>query len=87
MYLLSCTSLGNGQRDTENGVGAQLALVCGSIKLVQELVNLWLVLDIEVLLDESRANDVVDVGHGLGDTLSEPLCLVSITELDSLVLT
>lgn len=46
-----------------------------------------MVLNIEVLLDESRANDVVDVGNSLCDTLSTPLGLVSVTELNSLVLT
>ena len=86
-YLLSCASLGNSKTDTEDGIGAQLALVCGAIEAVQELVDLWLVLDIDVLLDEGGANDVVDIGHGLGDTLSIPLRLVAIAELDGLVLT
>lgn len=85
-YLLSGTSLGNGQRDTEDGVGAELALVVSSIKRVEELINLGLVLDVKVLLDQSRANDGVDVGDGLGDTLASPLGLVAIAELNSLVL-
>lgn len=66
--LLGGGSLGNGQRDTEDGVGAELGLVGGSVKLVQELVNLGLVLDIDVLLDDSRADDLVDVLDGIEDT-------------------
>jgi hypothetical protein len=58
----------------------------GSIKLDQELIDLWLILDINVLLDESRADDLVDVGNSLENTLSSPLGLISITELDCLVL-
>ena len=86
-YLLSCASLGNSKTDTEDGIGAQLALVWGAIEAGQELVDLWLVLDIDVLLDEGGANDVVNVGHGLGDALSEPLGLIAVAELDGLVLT
>jgi hypothetical protein len=66
--LLSGGSLGNGQGDTEDGISTELALVGGSIELVQELVNLGLVLDIDVLLDEGGANDVVDVLDGTEDT-------------------
>lgn len=86
IYLLSSTSLGNSQGDTEDGVGAELALVGCAVKGVEELVNLGLVLDIKVLLDQSRTNDGVYVGDGLGDTLASPLGLVAVTELDSLVL-
>lgn len=86
IYLLSSGSLGDSQTDTEDSIGTQLSLVWGSIKLDQELVDLWLVLDIDVLLDESRADDLVNVGNSLGHTLSSPLGLVSITELNSLVL-
>ena len=84
--LLGSGGLSNSQTDTEDGIRTQLSLVWGSIKLDQELIDLWLVLDIDVLLDKSGANDLVDVGDGLEDTLSSPLCLVSITELNSLVL-
>jgi hypothetical protein len=84
--LLSSTSLGNGQRDTKDGVGAQLGLVGGAIKLDEEVIDGLLVLDIDVLLDELGANDGVDVLNSLQDTLSAPLGLVSITELACLVL-
>jgi len=86
-HLLSSCGFGNSQTDTEDSIGTEGSLVWGSIKLDQELINLGLVLDINVLLDESRANDVVNVGDSLGNTLSSPLGAVSITELNSLVLT
>lgn len=84
--LLSSTSLGDSQGDTENGVGSELGLVGGSIEVDEELVDLGLVLDIKVLLDQSRGNDGVDVLNSLGDTLASPLGLVTIAELAGLVL-
>jgi hypothetical protein len=66
--LLSGGSLGDGQGDTEDGVGTKVTLVGGSIELVQELVNLGLFLDIDVLLDDGGANGLVDVLDGLEDT-------------------
>lgn len=68
--LLSSTSLGNGQADTEDGVGTKVLLVGRAVELVQELVNLGLVFDVEVLLDDGRSDLLVDVGDGLGDTYS-----------------
>ena len=56
-----------------------------SVELVQEGVYGRLVLDVDVLLDKGRGDDVVDVGDGLGDALATPLGLVSITELASLM--
>lgn len=84
--LLSGTGLSNGEGDTEDGVGTKLSLVCGSIELDEEVINGLLVLDIDVLLDESWTDDLVDVLNSLKDTLSTPLGLVSVTELASLVL-
>lgn len=66
--LLSSTSLGDSQADTQDGVGTQVVLVGGAIELVEELVDLGLVLDIQVLLDDGRANLLVDIGDGLQDT-------------------
>ena len=68
--LLSSTSLGNGQADTQDGVGTEVGLVGGAIQLVEELVDLGLVLHINVLLDEGRANGLVDVLDGLENTCS-----------------
>lgn len=84
--LLSSTGLGDSQGDTENGVSSELGLVGGSIEVDEELVDLGLVLDIKVLLDQSRGNDGVDVLNSLGDTLASPLGLVTIAELAGLVL-
>ncbi|KAI6759168.1 hypothetical protein HG531_013929 [Fusarium graminearum] len=80
------TGLGNGQRNTKDGVGTKLGLVGGTIELVEESINSGLVLDIEVLLNQSGGNDGVDVLDSLGDTLAVPLRLVAISELASLVL-
>ena len=85
-HLLCGSCLRNSQRDTEDGIGTELSLVWSSIKLDQELINLWLILDIDVLLDESRTNDLIDVSNSLENTLPSPFGLISITEFDSLVL-
>ena len=66
--LLGGSSLGNSQGDTEDGVGTKVALVGSAVELVEELVNLGLVLDIDVLLDESGANGLVNVLDSLQDT-------------------
>lgn len=83
--LLSGGGLSNGHGDTEDGVGTELSLVLGSIELVEESIDSGLVLDVDVLLDQSRGDLVVDVGNGLGDTLAAPLALVTVAELASLV--
>lgn len=80
--LLGGSSLGNSQGDTEDGVGTKVTLVGGAVELVEELVDLGLVLDIEVLLDESGANGLVDVLHGLEDTCDENIG-VSFSQLPS----
>jgi hypothetical protein len=83
--LLSSSGLSDGHGDTENSVGTELSLVLGSIELVEESIDSGLVLDVNVLLDQSGGDLVVDVGNGLGDTLAAPLALVTIAELASLV--
>ena len=83
--LLGGCCLCDGHGHTKDGVGAQLLLVLGAIELVQEGVNSGLVLDVDLLLDQSWGNGVVDVGDSLGDTLTTPLGLVSIAELAGLV--
>ena len=84
--LLGGTSLGDGQADTEDGIGTEAGLVGGSVELNEELVDLGLVLDVDILLDQSRGDDLIDVLDGLEDTLAEPLGLVTVTELASFVL-
>lgn len=66
--LLRGTSLGDGQADTQDGIGTEVGLVGGAVELDEELVDLGLVLDVDVLLDEGRSNDLVDVLDGLEDT-------------------
>lgn len=60
--------LGDSHRDTEDGVGTELALVGGTIEVDEELIDLLLVGDVELGLDELGGDNVVDVGDGLGDT-------------------
>jgi hypothetical protein len=83
--LLSSSGLSNGHGDTENGIGTKLSLVLGSIELVEESIDGGLVLDVELLLDQGRCDLLVDVGNGLGNTLTAPLALVTIAKLASLV--
>ncbi|KAI3494687.1 hypothetical protein L1887_40503 [Cichorium endivia] len=83
--LLAGTGLGDGDRDTEDGVGAELALVGGAVELDQEVVDLLLRGDGEAGLDELGSDDVVDIVDGLGDALAHPGVLVAVAELDSLV--
>jgi len=67
-HLLSSGSLSDSHGDTENGIGTELALCGSAIELVEELINLGLVLDINVLLEESGCDHVVDVGNSLENT-------------------
>lgn len=67
-HLVGGTGLGDGHRDTEDGVGTELALVGGSIELDEEVINLLLGSDRDLGVDQSLGNDVVDVVDGLGDT-------------------
>ena len=83
--LLGSGGLSDGHGDTEDGVGTELGLVGGAIKLVHEVVDGALVLDVKVLLDEGGTEDIVDVGDGLEDALAAPLALVAVTELAGLV--
>lgn len=85
--FLSSTGLGDGQANTKDGVGTKLGLVGSSIEVNQELVDLGLVLDIDILLDDRRSDDLVDILDGLEDALAAPLGLVAVAELASLVLT
>lgn len=74
--LLGRTSLGDSQADTEDGIGTQVGLVGRSIQLDEEFIDLALVLDVNVLLDDGRSNDLVDVLNGLQDTYSTTLVSV-----------
>lgn len=67
--LLGSTSLGDGQANTEDGIGTQVDLVGGSVKLDEELVNLALILNVDILLNYGRSDSLVDILNGLQDTL------------------
>ena len=67
-HLLCSSSLSNSQRDTQDGISTKLSLVGSVVKLFQERIDSGLVSNIEVLLNESRSNDVVDIGNSLSDT-------------------
>lgn len=66
-HLLGGSSLGDSHRDTQDGVGAKLALVGRAVELDHPLVNLSLRRDGEAGLDEGRADNVVHVGDSLLD--------------------
>lgn len=66
--LLAGAGLGDGHRNTEDGVSAELALVGGAVELDEEVVNFLLRGDGDAGLDELRADDLVDVLDSLGDT-------------------
>lgn len=83
--LLSGTSFRDSHGDTEDGVGTKLALVRGTVQLDQQVINLLLLSDGQTRVDQFLGDDVVDVGNGLGDTLSDVGRLVIISQLDGLV--
>jgi hypothetical protein len=59
--------LGDRQRDAEDGVGAELALVVGAVELDHRAVDLALV---EASMPDERLGDLaVHVGDGLGTPL------------------
>ena len=66
--LLSGSSLSDSQADTENGIGTEVGLVGTAIKLVEEVIDLRLVLDVDVFLDNGRANNLIYILNGLEDT-------------------
>lgn len=78
--LLRSSSLGDSQTHAQYGIGSQIALVLRSVKFDEELIDLGLILDVKVLLDELRTNDVVDILDGFQDALSSPLRLVAVTK-------
>jgi hypothetical protein len=64
-YLVSSGGLRDSHGDTEDGVSTELALVVGTVKLDEEVINLLLGGDGELGVDQSRGNDLVDVLDGL----------------------
>ena len=60
--------LRDGDGDTEDGVGTELALVRGAVELDQEVIDVLLRGDLELLRDQGGGDDVVNVRNGLEDT-------------------
>lgn len=76
--LLGRTSFSNRDRNTENGVGAEFALVRCPVELDQEIVDILLLGDDEAALNKFRGDNVVDVGNSLGNTLKAGCGMVRI---------
>lgn len=65
--VLFSTGLGDGDRDTEDGVGTNLGLVRRAVELDEEVVERLLVCDLDAGLLQLRPDDIVDIGNSLGD--------------------
>lgn len=66
--LLSGTSLSDRNRDPEDCVGAEFALIRGSVEFDKEVIDFLLLGHLQTRLDESRGDDIVNVGDSLADT-------------------
>src|SRR6185503_6092685 len=71
--------------DAEDGVRPELRLVRRAVELEEQLVDLGLVG--RVLTDELRCDHVVDVAHGLEDTLAAVARFVAVAQLHRLMCT
>lgn len=59
--LLTRGSLRNGHGNTKNGVCAEFTLVRSAVKLDQEVIDFFLLSDLEPGLDEFGCDDFIDV--------------------------
>ena len=75
-------ALGGRERDAEDGVGAEDALVRRAVHVDHRLVNGCLVSHIHA--DELRGNFIVDIGDGGEDTLAHE-AVAAVAQLDGLV--
>ena len=76
--------LRHGQRDAENGIGAQLAFSLRSVQRDHGVVDVGL---IERLATEQfRRDHFRDISHRLGDTLAHPTLLIAVPQLDRFLL-
>jgi len=66
--LLCSTSLYSSDGNTEDSVSTELALVWSAVELDEEVVDLFLLCNLEARLDELRAEDGVDIVNSLKDT-------------------
>jgi hypothetical protein len=66
--LFGGSSFSDGDGDTENCVGTQLALVGSAVELDEEVINFFLLGNLELGLNQLGANSVIDVRNGFEDT-------------------
>lgn len=83
--LLGGTGLADGQGHTQDGVGAELALVLGAVQLQHEVIDGSLVHHIQIGLDQLGAQGVVDMTHSLQHGLAMVVGLVVVAQLQSFV--
>ena len=76
-------SLGHGEGNTEDGVGAEVRLGVGAVEFEHCLVDGYLVERAHAL--EGLGDGAVDVGHSLENALAHVAGLVAVAELKSLV--
>ncbi|MCY1424711.1 hypothetical protein D3C76_927970 [compost metagenome] len=80
--LVVGSSLGGSQGHGEDGVGAQVAFVLGTVELDHDAVEGFLVH--RILAQQGGADRAIDVGHGLQDAFTHVTALVAITQLKRL---
>jgi hypothetical protein len=66
--LITSSSLTNSERNTQNGVSTEVALVGSTIELDKEIINGLLFSNGNLGINQSGADDVVDVSNGLKNT-------------------
>ncbi len=70
LACVGCGRLRGGERDAEDGVGAQAALVGRAVRIEHRAVDALLVVRVESL--DRRCQLAVGVGHGVGHALAAP---------------
>ena len=73
------------KRDTEHGIGTELAFIGSAIEFEHDLVDRQLVTGIEA--DEFRSDEAVDILNSFEDALAKVASFVAIAKLNSFVLT
>ena len=74
-----CSSLGNSQRSTKNGVCAEIALVFGAVKLKHDCIDTALIVGFHT--DKSIGNFFVDVSNSLQRALAQVTLGIAIAKL------
>jgi len=77
--------LGRGERDAEDGVGAELRLGGGAVEFDHRAVHAGLVAG--VVADQGGGELGLDVAHGLLDAFAAEAGLVAVAQFDGLVFT